>query len=129
MAELTPTEVLEAVDNWSLLQINEFVDAFCEKYGVSASAPVAAVAAMPGAGGEAAAEEEKTEFTVVLTSVGAEKIKVIKEIRAINPQLGLKEAKAVADEAPSELVKDVSKDEAEEIVKRLEAVGAQAELK
>jgi large subunit ribosomal protein L7/L12 len=128
MAELTPAEVLEAVDGWTLLQINEFVESFCEKYNVSASAPVAvAAAAGPGDGGEAAAEQ--TEFTVILTSAGAQKIKVIKEIRAINPNLGLKEAKAVADDAPSELVKDVSKDEAEAVLKRIQDVGGEAEIK
>ncbi|MFW6286854.1 MAG: 50S ribosomal protein L7/L12 [Candidatus Sumerlaeota bacterium] len=124
---MTPAEVLEAVDNWTLLQINEFVESFCEKYNVSASAPVA-VAAGPAAGGEEAAEE-KDEFTVVLAEVGAEKIKVIKAIREINPSLGLKEAKAVADGAPSELATDVPKAEAEEMVKKLEEVGAKAELK
>ncbi len=126
MADMTPTEVLEAVDNWTLLQINEFVESFCEKYNVSASAPVA-VAAGPAAAEEAA--EEKDEFTVMLTEVGGEKIKVIKAIREINPSLGLKEAKAVADSAPSELAVDVPKAEAEEIVKKLSEVGAKAELK
>ena len=82
----------------------------------------------PAGGGDDAAEEQ-TEFTVMLTAVGGEKIKVIKEIRAINPTLGLKDAKAVADSAPSELVKDVSKDEAADVQKRLEAVGASVEIK
>jgi len=126
MADLTPQQVLEAVDTWTLLQINEFVEAFCEKYNVSASAPVAAAVAAPGA---AAVEEEKTEFTVMLTDAGAEKIKVIKEIRTINPSLGLKEAKAVADSTPSELAKDISKDEAAEIQKKIEAVGGKVEIK
>ncbi|NQU42451.1 50S ribosomal protein L7/L12 [bacterium] len=123
---MTPQQVLEAVDTWTLLQINEFVEAFCEKYNVSASAPVAAAVAAPGA---AAVEEEKTEFTVMLTDAGAEKIKVIKEIRTINPSLGLKEAKAVADSTPSELAKDISKDEAAEIQKKIEAVGGKVEIK
>lgn len=127
MADLTPAEVLEAVDGWTLLQIKEFVDAFCEKYDVSASAPVAVAAAGPVGGEEVAAEQ--TEFTVMLTNCGAAKIKVIKEIRTINPSLGLKEAKAVADQAPSELVKDVSKAEAEEIVKKIVAAGGEAEIK
>jgi large subunit ribosomal protein L7/L12 len=127
MADLTPQQVLEAVDTWTLLQINEFVEAFCEKYNVSASAPAAAAAAAPGAA--AAVEEEKTEFTVMLTDAGSEKIKVIKEIRTINPSLGLKEAKAVADSTPSELAKDVSKDEAAEIKKKIEAVGGKVEIK
>ncbi len=124
MANLTPQEVLEAVDSWTLLQINEFVEAFCEKYGVSASAPVAVAAAAAPAAAEAV--EEKTEFTVMLTDCGPEKIKVIKELRAINPSLGLKEAKDVADKVPSELVKDVSKAEAEEVVKKIEALGGKA---
>lgn len=128
MADMTPAEVLEAIDNWTLLQINEFVESFCEKYNVSASAPVA-VAAAPAAGEGGAAAEEQTEFTVMLTSVGDEKIKVIKEIRVINPELGLKEAKAVADAAPSELVKDVSKDEAEKVKEQIEAVGGAVEIK
>jgi len=128
MADLTPTEVLEAVDRWTLLQINEFVTAFCDKYGVSASAPVG-VAAAPAAGDPQAAAEEQTEFTVSLTDVGSEKIKVIKEIRSTNPSLGLKEAKALADSAPAELAKDVSKSEAEEIKKKIEAVGGKVEIK
>jgi large subunit ribosomal protein L7/L12 len=127
MANLTPQDVLEAVDSWTLLQINEFVEAFCEKYGVSASAPVAVAAAAAAAPAEAV--EEKTEFTVMLTDCGPEKIKVIKELRAINPGLGLKEAKDVADKVPSELVKDVSKAEAEEVVKKIEALGGKAVIK
>ncbi|MBN1867900.1 50S ribosomal protein L7/L12 [Candidatus Sumerlaeota bacterium] len=128
MANLTPQEVLAAVDTWTLVQINEFVEAFCEKYNVSASAPVA-VAAGPAAGAGAEAAEEKTEFTVMLTDAGAEKIKVIKEIRVINPSLGLKEAKEVADKVPSELVKDVSKADAEKVKQQIEAVGGKVEIK
>jgi large subunit ribosomal protein L7/L12 len=85
------------------------------------------VAAGPGA--EAAVVEEQTEFTVILTDSGAEKIKVIKEVRTINPSLGLKEAKAVADGTPSELVKGVSKDEAQKIKNQIEAVGGKVEIK
>jgi large subunit ribosomal protein L7/L12 len=125
MSELTPAQVLEAVDKWTLIQINEFVEAFCEKYNVSASAPVAVAAAAA----TAAPVEEQTEFTVVLTEAGAEKIKVIKEVRAINPALGLKEAKDVVDKVPSELVKDVSKAEAEKIKQQIEAVGGKVEIK
>ncbi len=125
---ITPSDVLEAVDEWTLLQINEFVDKFCDKYGVSAAAPVA-VAAAPGDETADGAVEEKTEFTVVLTEVGSEKIKVIKEIRSINTSLGLKEAKAVADSAPADLVIDVSKAEAEEVKTRIEAVGGKVEIK
>jgi large subunit ribosomal protein L7/L12 len=128
MANLTPAEVLEAVSGWTLIQINEFVESFCEKFNVSANAPVAVAAAGPAA---AAAEpvEEKTEFTVVLLEAGAEKIKVIKELRAINSALGLKEAKELADNPPAEVVKDVNKEEAEKVKKQLEAVGAKVEVK
>ncbi|HPK02677.1 MAG TPA: 50S ribosomal protein L7/L12 [Candidatus Sumerlaeota bacterium] len=133
MAEtLTPDQVLEAVEQWSLLQVNEFVKKFEEKFDVSAAAPVA-VAAGPvaGGGGEAApAAEEKTEFTVVLKAVPADKkIKVIKEVRALKPDLGLKEAKDLVDAAPKELLTDVSKDDAEKAKKQLEEAGAEVELK
>lgn len=130
MADLKPADVLEAVEKWTLLEINEFVDMFCEKFDVSAAAPVA-MAAAPAAGGDegGAAAAEQTEFTVMLTNAGQEKIKVIKEIRSINPSLGLKEAKAVADSCPAELVKDVSKDEAEKVKAQIEAVGGEVEIK
>lgn len=128
MSNLTPAEVLDAVSNWTLIQINEFVEAFCEKFNVSASAPVA-VAAGPAAAAPAEAKEEQTEFTVILTDSGADKIKVIKEIRTINSSLGLKEAKALADAPPAELAKDVSKDEAEKIKKQIEAVGGKVQIK
>lgn len=127
MANLTPAEVLEAVSGWTLIQINEFVESFCEKFNVSANAPVAVAAAGPAVAAEAV--EEKTEFTVILTDSGAEKIKVIKELRVINSALGLKEAKALADAPPAEVVKDVPKDEAEKVKKQLEAVGAKVEIK
>jgi len=127
MANLTPAEVLEAVSGWTLIQINEFVESFCEKFNVSANAPVAAAAAGPAVAAEAV--EEKTEFTVILTDSGAEKIKVIKELRVINSALGLKEAKALADAPPAEIVKDVTKDEAEKVKKQIEAVGGKVEIK
>ena len=130
MAEvLTPEQVLEAVGQWSLLQVNQFVKMFEEKFEVSAAAPIA-VAAGPAAGGEAApVAEEKTEFTVVIKSLDpARKIKVIKEVRVIKPELGLKEAKDLVDAAPKELVADVSKEDAEKYKKQLEEVGAVVEL-
>jgi large subunit ribosomal protein L7/L12 len=131
MAEvLTPEQVLDAVSQWSLLQVNSFVKMFEEKFEVSAAAPVA-MASGPAAAAEAApAVEEKTEFTVVLKSVdAAKKIKVIKEVRAIKPDLGLKEAKDLVDAAPKELLVDVSKEDAEKYKKVLEEAGAIVEIK
>jgi large subunit ribosomal protein L7/L12 len=131
MAEtITPDQVLEAVESWTLLQINDFVKKFEEKFDVSAAAPVA-VAAAPAGGGEAApAAEEKTEFTLVLKSVPADKkIKVIKEVRVIKPDLGLKEAKDLVDAAPKEVLVDISKDDAAKYKKMLEDAGAEVEVK
>ena len=130
MAEiLSPDQVLDAVGEWSLLQVNEFVKKFEEKFDVSAAAaPVALTAGVPG--GEAAAPAvEQTEFTLVLKSAGAQKIKVIKEVRTLMPDLGLKEAKELVDASPKELLKDVSKEEAEQAKKALEAAGAEVEVK
>ena len=122
MAEvLTPEQVLEAVEQWSLLQVNEFVKMFEEKFDVSAAAPVAMAAAGPAAAGAGeAAAEEQTAFTVVLKAVdAAKKIKVIKEVRALKPDLGLKEAKDLVDGVPADLMADVENEEA----------GANVELK
>lgn len=131
MAEtLTPDQVLEAVSQWSLMEINDFVKKFEEKFDVSAAAPVAAAVA-PGAvgGGEAEAVEEQTEFKVVLKAVdAAKKIKVIKEVRAIKPDLGLKDAKDLVDNLPAELVTDVGKEEAEKYKKQMEEAGGEVEL-
>jgi len=125
-------EILEAIDSMTVLELNELVKALEEKYGVTAAAPVA-VAAAPGAaapaGGEAPAEEgEKTEFDVVLLAVGDSKVQVIKEVKAITG-LGLKEAKALVDEAPKPVKEKVSRDEAERIAEQLRGVGAQVEIK
>lgn len=127
---LTPEQVLEAVSQWSLLQVNQFVKMFEEKFEVSAAAPVA-MAAGPAAAAEAApVVEEKTEFTVILKEVPADKkIKVIKEVRSIKPDLGLKEAKDLVDSAPKEVVIDVSKDDAAKYKKQLEDAGAVVEVK
>ncbi|HZK00739.1 MAG TPA: 50S ribosomal protein L7/L12 [Tissierellaceae bacterium] len=111
----------------TVLELSELVKALEEEFGVSAAAPVAAVAAAPAAGGAPAAEE-KTEFDVVLTTIGQEKIKVIKAVREITG-LGLKEAKAVVDSAPKAVKEGVSKEEAEEIKAKLEEVGAEVEFK
>ena len=129
MPTLTPDEVLDAVGQWSLLQVNEFVKKFEEKFEVSAAAPVA-VAAPAGGGAAAAPVEEKTEFDVILISAQADsKIKVIKEVRALKSDLGLKEAKELVDGAPKTLLTGVSKDDAEKAKKQLEGVGAKVEIK
>ena len=126
MAEgvLTNEEIVEALKKKSLLEVNELVKMIEEEFGVTA-APVATM--VPG-GGAAAPVEEKTEYTVVLTEVGKEKIKVIKEVRALT-SLGLKEAKDLVEGAPKEVLKDVSKEEAESAKQKLEAVGAKVEIK
>ncbi|MEN6625724.1 MAG: 50S ribosomal protein L7/L12 [Candidatus Sumerlaeia bacterium] len=131
MAEtITPDQVLEAVGNWSLLQINDFVKKFEEKFDVKAAAPVAVAAAAGPAAEAAPAAEEKTEFTVVLKVVdAAKKIKVIKEVRALKPDLGLKEAKDLVDNLPANVLVDVSKDDAEKARKQLVEAGAEVELK
>lgn len=129
MAEkLSPDQVLDAVGEWTLLEINDFVKKFEEKFEVSAvAAPVAM--AMPGGGAAAPEAEEKTEFTVVLTDAGSQKIKVIKEVRTLVPELGLKEAKDLVDAAPKEILKDVDKETADKAKAALEGAGATVELK
>ena len=120
-------EILETIANMSVMDIVDLINAMEEKFGVSAAA-VAAVAAPAAAGGEAAAAEEKTEFDVVLTSFGSNKVSVIKAVRAITG-LGLKEAKELVEKAPSPIKEGISKDEAEEIKKQLEEAGASVEIK
>ena len=115
-------QILEAIKAMTVLELNDLVKAIEEEFGVTAAAPVAVVA------GGAAAAEEKTEFDVVLTSAGQEKIKVIKAVREITG-LGLKEAKEVVDNAPKALKEGVAKAEAEEVKAKLEAVGATVEVK
>ena len=125
MAKLTVAEMIEAIKELSVLELNDLVKACEEEFGVSAAAGVVVAAA--GAG-EAAAAEEKDEFDVVLTSAGASKVKVIKVVREITG-LGLKEAKEVVDGAPKVIKEAVSKAEAEEIKAKLEAEGAEVALK
>ena len=120
--------LIEQVSNLTVLELSELVHALEEKFGVSAAAPVA-VAAGPVAAAPAEAAEEKTEFDVVMTSFGAEKIMVIKAVREIISGLGLAEAKALVEGIPAKIKEAVSKDEAEEIKKKLEEVGAAVELK
>ena len=116
-------QIIEAIKGMTVLELNELVKACEEEFGVSAAAPVAVAGAAAGA-----AAEEQTEFTVVLTSAGDQKIKVIKVVREITG-LGLKEAKALVDEAPSNVKEDIEKEEAEDIKAKLEEVGAGVELK
>ena len=120
-------QILEAIEKLSVLELNELVKAAEEKFGVSASAPVVVGGAV--AGGEAAGtSEEKTEFDVILASVGAEKMKVVKAVKDLSG-LGLKEAKEVVDNAPKAVKEGVSKEEAEQMKAKLEEVGATVELK
>src|SRR5512145_2582575 len=126
----TIEEIAEQLDNLTLLQAAQLSKLLQEKWGVSAAAPMA-VAAMPGVGGGAATatvEEEKTEFDLILTGAGDKKIQVIKVVRELTG-LGLKEAKAVVDEAPKPVKEKVSKAEAEDMKKKLEEVGAAVEVK
>ncbi len=123
MAKLTAQELIDAIKELSVLELNDLVKACEEEFGVSAAAGV-----VVAAGPAAAAEEEKTEFDVELTEIGAEKVKVIKVVREITG-LGLKEAKDLVDSAPKMVKEAASKDEAEEIKKKLEEVGAKATLK
>ena len=120
-------EFVDWIETISVLELSQLVKALEARLGVSAAAPVAAAAA-PAAGGAAAAAEEKTEFTVELTDAGAQKIAVIKEVRAITG-LGLKEAKDLVEGAPKPVKENVAKDEAEKIKKQLEAAGAKVTIK
>ncbi len=128
MASITKDQVIDFLANMSVLEMSELVKEMEEKFGVSAAA-AAAVAAPAAAGGAAdAPAEEKTEFNVILTSFGEKKINVIKEVRGITG-LGLKEAKEAVEAAPKAIKEGVSKEEAEEIKKKLEEAGASAEIK
>ena len=128
MAGITKEQVIEFIEKMSVLELSEFIKELEEKFGVSAAAPVAVAAAGPAAGGDAPAEEEKTEFDVVLTATGDKKINVIKVVRAITG-LGLKEAKDLVDGAPNTVKEGASKEEAEGIKTQLEEAGASVELK
>ena len=126
MAEITKEQVVEYLEKCTLLEVSELISELEEKFGVSAAAPLA-VAAAP-AGAQAVQAEEKTEFDVILTGVGDKKIQVIKVVRAVT-SLGLKEAKELVESAPSTVKEGVSKDEAEDVKKQLEEMGAAVELK
>jgi large subunit ribosomal protein L7/L12 len=120
--------VMESVEKMTVLELSDLVKALEDKFGVSAAAPAAAMAAMPGAAAGAAVEEEKDSFDVVLTEIGGNKISVIKEIRALTT-LGLKEAKDLVESAPKAVKEGVTKDEAQKIKEQLEKTGAKVELK
>ncbi len=121
-------EILSAIESMTVLELAELVKELEEKFGVSAAAPVAAAAA-PAAAAAAAPAEEKTEFDVVLTDAGAEKIKVIKVVREVVSGLGLKEAKEFVESAPKTIKEGLPKAEAEKIKKQFEEVGAKVEIK
>lgn len=124
---VTKEDVIDFISNMSVLELSELIKEFEEKFGVSAAAPVA-VAAAGAAGGDAAPAEEQTEFDVILADIGSQKIKVIKEVRAITG-LGLKEAKALVESAPTPMKEATTKEDAEEIKGKVEAVGATVEIK
>jgi large subunit ribosomal protein L7/L12 len=121
-------EVVDYLSNMTVLELSQLIKELEEKFGVSAAAPMAMAAAMPGAAAEAPVAEEKTEFDVVLTVCGPNKIQVIKEVRAVT-NLGLKEAKEAVENVPTTLKEAVSKAEAEEVKKKVEAQGATVEIK
>ena len=128
MADITKEQVIEWLSAQTVLEVADLVKQLEEKWGVSAAAPVAVAAAGAGAAAPAEAAEEKDEFDVIFAAPGDNKIASIKEVRAITG-LGLKEAKELVESAPKPLKEGVSKDEAEEIKKKLEAAGAKCELK
>jgi large subunit ribosomal protein L7/L12 len=126
----TKEEILDAISSMTVLELSELLKEFEERFGVTAAAPVAAMAAPAGAGGDGAApaEEEKDEFDVVLVAAGDKKIQVIKEVRSLT-SLGLKEAKDLVDGAPKPVLEKVSKEDAEKAKAQLEGAGATVELK
>jgi large subunit ribosomal protein L7/L12 len=125
----TKEEILDSIANMTVLELSELLKEFEDKFGVTAAAPLAAVAAPAGGGAEAAPqEEEKDEFDVILTGAGEKKIQVIKEVRSLT-SLGLKEAKDLVDGAPKAVLEKVSKEEAEKAKAQLEGAGASVEVK
>jgi large subunit ribosomal protein L7/L12 len=127
--KMSTDKLLGQFEQMTIIEISDFVKAFEERFGVTAAAPAAAVAAPAAGGGAAAPEvEEQTEFSVVLTNVGQQKINVIKAVREIT-QLGLKEAKALVDEAPKAVVENVPRERADEVKAKLTEAGAEVEVK
>ncbi|MBU4185638.1 MAG: 50S ribosomal protein L7/L12 [Proteobacteria bacterium] len=128
MADITKEDVIEFIANMSVLELSELVKEMEEKFGVSAAAPVAMMAAAPAGDAGVAQTEEKTEYDVILTVFGDKKIQVIKEVRAITG-LGLKDAKTLVDGVPKPIKEGIAKEDAEKIKAQLEEAGAQVELK
>ncbi len=130
MSKVSVNDVLESVESWTVLDLNKLVKGIEEKFGVSAAAmaPVAVAGGAAGGAGAAPAAEEKTTFDVILAEVGANKIQVIKELRAVT-SLGLKEAKDLVDSAPKPVKSGATKEEAQTIKQKLESAGAKIELK
>ncbi len=126
--KISPEEVLTAIESWTVLELSEFIKAAEERFGVSAAAPVAFAGGAAAPSEEVAEEEEQTQFDVILVSVGEKKIPVIKEVRSIT-SLGLKEAKALVEAAPTPVKEGLPREEAEKIAKKLEDAGASAEIK
>jgi large subunit ribosomal protein L7/L12 len=126
--QITKEDVIKFIENMSVLELSALVKELEEKFGVSAAAPMVAAVAVPGAAPAAAAAEEQTEFNAILTGFGAEKIQVIKVVRAITG-LGLKEAKDLVEGVPKPIKEGVSKDEAADIKKKIEEVGGTVEIK
>lgn len=130
--QLSPklADILKAIEGLTVLEVADLVKGMEDKFGIQAAAPMAVgmMPGMPAAGGAAAPAEEKTSFTVVLTNAGTNKIAVIKEVRAVT-NLGLKEAKDLVEAAPKPIKENVTKEEAEDLKKKLEAAGAKVELK
>ena len=128
MSKVNVDDVLESIESWTVLDLNKLVKGIEDKFGVSAAAMAPVAAAGAAAGGAAPVAEEKATFDVILAEVGANKIQVIKELRAVTT-LGLKEAKDLVDAAPKPVKNGASKEEAQTIKQKLEAVGAKVELK
>ena len=128
MPEITKEDVVQFIENMTVLELSHFIKDLEEKFGVTAAAPMAAMGIMPGAVPAEAEAEEQTEFDVILKSFGSQKIQVIKVVRTITG-LGLKEAKDLVEGAPKAVKEGVPKDESEEIKGKLEEVGAEVEIK
>ncbi len=128
--KMSVEDLLNQFEQMTILEVSEFIKAFEDKFGVTAAAPVAVAPAAGGAAGGAAEApaEEQTEFTVVLTAAGAQKINVIKAVRELT-QLGLKEAKALVDEAPKPIVENVPRERADEVANKLKDTGAEVDIK
>jgi large subunit ribosomal protein L7/L12 len=128
MATKTKEEILDAISAMSVLELSELLKEFEERFGVTAAAPAAVAVAAPGAGAAAEEAEEQTEFDVILTAAGGQKIAVIKEVRALT-SLGLKEAKELVESAPKPVLEKANKDDANKAKEALEGAGATVELK